>query len=110
MPLASVHRAQVKLYGSADDQPNHMDEEARMFRPTPGQNEADGRPYDGIGLHPQALNDSTEHGPSDMVDDDELVVLESGVKVFARELGDEQVVFCPVCETGLDKTAGRWGK
>ncbi|KAK9385120.1 hypothetical protein V1515DRAFT_582323 [Lipomyces mesembrius] len=35
MPLLSVHRAQVNLYGSADAKPDDMHAGARKFRPAP---------------------------------------------------------------------------
>ncbi|KAK9345822.1 hypothetical protein V1522DRAFT_442685 [Lipomyces starkeyi] len=111
MPLLSVHRIQVRLYGSANAQPDHMHPNARMFRPAPvaeGRLAANEHPAV-RGHHLQNL-DRTTNAEHHMVDDDELIVLDSGRKVYARELGDEQVVFCPVCETQVDKSAGRNGK
>ncbi|KAK9357150.1 hypothetical protein V1504DRAFT_126826 [Lipomyces starkeyi] len=35
MPLPSVHRVQVEVYGSANAQPDHMHSNARMFRRVP---------------------------------------------------------------------------
>ncbi|KAK9327748.1 hypothetical protein V1520DRAFT_347993 [Lipomyces starkeyi] len=38
-----------------------------------------------------------------MVDDDEAVVLDHHGKVVALDLGDGQVVYCPVCETAVNR-------
>ncbi|KAK9328089.1 hypothetical protein V1520DRAFT_347044 [Lipomyces starkeyi] len=111
MPLPSVHRVQVAVYGSANAQPDHMHANARMFKPAAvgeGQLAVNQQPVVRA-VQPQDFerNDKAKYN---MVDDDELVVLESGAKVFARALGDQQVVFCPVCETRVDKSAGQHGK
>ncbi|ODQ74948.1 hypothetical protein LIPSTDRAFT_103001 [Lipomyces starkeyi NRRL Y-11557] len=45
-----------------------------------------------------------------MIDDDETIVLDSGVKILCRDLTDGQVVHCPLCETNADKQAARVGK
>jgi hypothetical protein len=46
-----------------------------------------------------------------MIDDDEVIVLDSGARILCRDLADGQVVwYSPLCETNVDKQAGRDGK
>ena len=55
---------------------------------------------------PLELNDTTSY----VLDDDETVVGEGAKLYKAVNLQDGQIVFCPRCETLIDKTAGRHGK
>ncbi|KAK9242309.1 hypothetical protein V1506DRAFT_571924 [Lipomyces tetrasporus] len=108
MPMPSVHRAQRELYREADQQPDDMDPAARQFRPTGDVvTTRPRRAATGVIRLPNAVKSDCGYN---MVDDDETIVLDCRVKMFARDLGDGQVVFCPVCETAIDKSAGRDGK
>ncbi|KAK9385142.1 hypothetical protein V1515DRAFT_623635 [Lipomyces mesembrius] len=44
-----------------------------------------------------------------MIDDDEEIALDTGRTVLCRDLTDGQIVYCPACETALNKNAGRMG-
>ncbi|KAK9349637.1 hypothetical protein V1523DRAFT_176431 [Lipomyces doorenjongii] len=108
MPMPSVHRAQRELYGEAHEQPDNMNADARQFKPV--DDEVGTRPRRAAVGVVRLPNPAKGECGYNMVDDDEIIVLDCRVKVFARDLGDGQGVFCPVCETEIDRTAGRDGK
>ncbi|KAK9363942.1 hypothetical protein V1504DRAFT_430056 [Lipomyces starkeyi] len=108
MPLLSVHRAQLLVYGSADattwiPQPDSSGlAQSRRVRQLRMSSLWFGEKEEGR----KSLTEA-HMGNITMVDDDEVVVLENGTKVSARELGDQQVVFCPVCDTKIGTSAGQ---
>ncbi|KAK9386184.1 hypothetical protein V1515DRAFT_519316, partial [Lipomyces mesembrius] len=95
---------QRDIYGQADLQQDDMDPDARQFKPT--EAEVATRPRRAVDAGARMPNLEKSNCGYNMVDDDETIVLDCQVKVYARDLGDGQVVFCPVCETTIDKSAG----
>jgi Origin of replication binding protein len=108
MPIRSVHRAQLEIYKDPSHQPDDMNEEARMFVPS---EEDDGQlaANAAVVLRAREAQSRSDAGYN-MIDDDETIVLDTGAKVLCRDLVDGQIVFCPLCETQVDKTAGKDGK
>ncbi|KAK9321296.1 hypothetical protein V1517DRAFT_374862 [Lipomyces orientalis] len=98
MPLVSAQRTQVQIYGSADDRRIRCTLAPECFLPSAVE---DGQVVPNEELVARGGRGKTRV-QYNMVDDDELIVLENGAKVFARELCDQQVVFC--------LSAGRNGK
>ncbi|KAK9357111.1 hypothetical protein V1504DRAFT_501085 [Lipomyces starkeyi] len=109
MPMPSVHRAQREIYGEPDWQPDDMEAVARQFQPDARLDRGPRRVDAGAADLIRRLDRDSTAGYN-MVDEDETLVLDCGVRVFARDVGDGQGVFCPVCETQVDKSRGRDGK
>ncbi|KAK9311236.1 hypothetical protein V1524DRAFT_450410 [Lipomyces starkeyi] len=86
----------MEIYRDAAHQPDHMSAEARVFRPV----DAD---------QTREIPTRSDAGYN-MIDDEEVIVLDSGARILCRDLADGQVVYSPLCETNVDKQAGRDGK
>ncbi|KAK9386692.1 hypothetical protein V1515DRAFT_519809, partial [Lipomyces mesembrius] len=105
--LRKVHRAQIDIYKNASQQPDEMSADARMFHPPADDNEA----AENAAAAVQRVRDIPTRSDAgyNMIDDDEEIVLDTGRNVLFRDLTDGQIVYCPACETALNRDAGRTG-
>ncbi|KAK9257739.1 hypothetical protein V1519DRAFT_480522 [Lipomyces tetrasporus] len=106
MPLRSVHRAQRDIYRDPENQRVDMSADARMFQPADEQLE----PANNAAVVRARDVPTRSDAGYNMIDDDEQIALDTGRKVLCRDLTDGQVVYCPLCETTVDRTAGSVGK
>ncbi|KAK9490150.1 hypothetical protein V1508DRAFT_324158, partial [Lipomyces doorenjongii] len=107
MPMRSVHRAQLEIYRDHANQPDDMSADARVFHPD--EDQADVPPANTPVVRAREIPTRSDAGYN-MIDDDEVIVLDSGARILCRDLIGGQVVYCPLCETNVDKRAGRDGK
>ncbi|KAK9329608.1 hypothetical protein V1520DRAFT_378929 [Lipomyces starkeyi] len=95
--MRSVHRAQLEIYGNGANQPDHTSADARVFRQVDDDDQV---------AEPAA--EAPVHAGYNMIDDDEVIVLDSGAKILCRDLTDGSCTVLCARQTWT-KNAGRVG-
>jgi len=81
-----------------------MEEEGRFLR-IPDEVEANNAQAVAGRVHEARI--LQEHGDAMLIDDDEKVFVTQQHWLFARDLEPEMIIFCPHCETNINKFGGR---